>query len=247
MKETGKMITKLRVKKQFSTRDLARKLKVKESLIKKWEKGIKSPNLFQLKKLACLFDVKISKLVSDEVLVQSIEKNHRLMWIRIGIDFIILIFLSMGLYFTYRHFNNLPSDAVYIFRGQSDSFNFKNGIVTLSEDRRYISLSKFDCVEDLDIEHLTINIAFNNEIWVASEYTDDSLKTAKEWLNKLTVKEYGQSSDKLDSFLKHDNDNFIDNMQVEINYCDHYDKCTTEIMDLELEKLKLNNKVVEDI
>ncbi len=247
MKETGKIIAKERKKKGLSTSDLARKLKVRESLIKKWEAGTKMPNLFQLKKLTHFFDVKISKLVSDEVLIQSIEKNHRRMWLRIGLGVLLIALVSVSFYFTYRHFTNHSPDAVYIFKGKSDGFSFEDGIVTISRNKRYISLSKFDCDPTLDINRLTINIAFNNEIWVASEYPSDSSKTVQEWLNKLTIKEYGDSNDKLDSFLKHNNDTFIDNMQVEINYCDSADKCTMEIMDLELEELKLNNKVIEDI
>ena len=235
MKDTGKIIAKLRVKKGLTTSSLARKLKVKESVVKKWENGTKLPTLFQLKKLAHLFDVKISKLVSDDILIQSIERNYHKMWLRIAIVIFLLFMIAIGGYYAYRYIKANNIQDVYLFTGESEHFSFDEGIVTLTGQKRFISLSHFNCQDDLTISDLTINVAFNNKIWVAEEYHYNDEESVTDWLNKLVIKEEGKKdASSKDSFLTHSNDNFIDNMQIEINYCDMDDKCVMEIMDLKL-------------
>ena len=103
MKNTGKIISKLRLKEGLTTSALAHKLKVKESTIKKWENGTKFPTLFQLKKMAKLFDVEISKLASDDILIQSIERNYHNMWIRMLVIISFLVIIVLGIYFNYRN------------------------------------------------------------------------------------------------------------------------------------------------
>ena len=181
MKETGKMIAKLRDKQGLSRSDLANELKVRESVLKKWENGTKNPSLFQLKKLSNFFNVKISKLADDDILIKNIDKNHKRMW-KMGIGLLLLIFFSIGISFMYCHFKAQLQEDIYVFKGQSDNFKFSDGIVVLSKNKRYISLSKFDCVDNLDVADLTINIAFNNEIWITSEYHEGKI-SFKEWIN----------------------------------------------------------------
>ena len=238
MKNTGKIISKLRLKEGLTTSALAHKLKVKESTIKEWENGTKFPTLFQLKKMAKLFNVEISKLASDDILIQSIERNYHNMWIRMLVIISFLVIIVLGIYFNYRNtYHCVTIDSkqnIYIFTGSSEHFKFDKGYVLLDQENKYMTMSEFNLDEDLDIKSIVINIAFNETLWKALEYEYDEEVSAEDWIKSINISDYGK---KKDSFIKYKNTNFPDDFKVEVNYCLQNNTCHTELINIKAESL----------
>lgn len=137
---------------------------------------------------------------------------------------------------------------IYRFTASSDNYELKDGVLVISGDNRYISMSNFNLKNDLNIESMTINIAFNESIWAIKDYTPDSKITPKKWLNELNIYEYGRKSTildsdmKEDSFIKYRASLFPYDFKIEINYCT--DKlCTVEILNIDSEEIETDNKL----
>lgn len=66
----------LRIKRGLSQKKLADKAGVSQTAIYQWEKGIRSPKIEQLKKIADALDVRIAELVTMDWVSESIEDER---------------------------------------------------------------------------------------------------------------------------------------------------------------------------
>lgn len=250
-KQIGINFTKLRKKKKMTISELANKIHVKEKKIIKWEEGRSLPSLYNIKTLACLYDVKISKIVDEEFLLNLLIKNKKVNIIQIGLIILLILILTLVLLLPIHFNNSKPSDIkIYSFKGESDNFSFRDGLIIISDDKKYIEISNFDVKNNLDVKTMSINIAFNESIWAVKDYQQKENESAREWLNKIKFTEYGKivknelidtkKSD--DSFIKYDTIIFPNDFKVEINYCTKVD-CTVELLDIEASKLESDNKM----
>ena len=250
-KEIGINLTKLRKKNKLTTSELANKIHVKEKNIIKWEEGRKLPSLYNIKALARLYDVKISKIIDEEILLNLLIKNKKVNIIQIVLIFLIILILALILLLPI-HFNKYKTSdiKIYSFNGESDNFLFRDGLLMISDDKKYIEISNFDVKNNLDVKSMSINIAFNESIWTVKDYQKKENESAREWLNKIKFNEYGKivenelidAKKRDDSFIKYDTIIFPNDFKVEINYCTK-DECTVEILDIEASKLESDNKI----
>ena len=225
--EFSKYLYELRKKKRLSKKKFAEKLNVKESVINNWENGSKKPNISDMQKISKIFNIKIEELVTSDELIDNINKNRKINLISI----IILIILSVILFvigFLYLESMKYKSISIYSFTGESDNFQFNNGLVVLSRDNKYIELSEFKIKNKLDIKSMTINVAFNESIWAIKEFDSQEDETVSKWLKNVEFSEYDkdgfmlEKKDKSDSFSKYVT-KFPYDFKVEINYCTNDD------------------------
>jgi transcriptional regulator with XRE-family HTH domain len=73
----GNKIKNLRKEKKWTQWDLARKLKVVQSQINRWESGQFTPSIEVLKKLSRIFDVSLDTLILDERDVQKLSLKDK--------------------------------------------------------------------------------------------------------------------------------------------------------------------------
>ena len=135
---------------------------------------------------------------------------------------------------------------VYSFKGESDNFKFKNGLIIMSRDNKFIEFGNFDIKNNLDFKSATINIAFNEAVWQIADYNVEQDGDAKSWFKDIDFNEYVvkagllENADKQNSFSKYDN-KFPNDFKVEINYCTQDDFCSMEILKIQAEKKITSN------
>lgn len=250
-KEIGIKLSKLRKKNKLTTIELSNKIHVKEKTIIKWEEGRRLPSLYNLKTLAHLYDVKISKIIDEETLLNLLIKNKKVNIIQIGLIILLILILTLVLLFPIHFNNSKPSDIkIYSFKGESDNFLFRDGLIIVSDDKKYIEIANFDVKNDLEVNNISINIAFNESIWAVKDYKKKENESAREWLNKIKFAEYGKiirnelidSKKNDDSFIKYDTLIFPNDFKVEVNYCTKVE-CTVELLDIEATNLESDNKI----
>lgn len=252
-KEIGINLTKLRKKNKLTTSELANKIHVKEKKIIKWEEGKCLPSLYNIKTLANLYDVKISKIIDEETLLNLLIKNKKVNIIQILLIFLLILILTLILLLPIHFNNSKTSDIkIYSFKGESDNFLFRDGLIIISDNKKYIEIANFDVKNNLDVKTMSINIAFNESIWTVKDYQQKENESVREWLNKIKFNEYGKVVENElidtkkhdDSFIKYDTIIFPNDFKVEINYCTK-DECTVEILDIEASKLESDNKIIK--
>ena len=141
---------------------------------------------------------------------------------------------------------------LYSFKGESDNFLFRDGLIIISDNKKYIEIANFDVKNNIDVKTMSINIAFNESIWAVKDYQQKENESVREWLNKIKFNEYGKivenelidTKKRYDSFIKYDTIIFPNDFKVEINYCTK-DECTVEILDIESSKLESDNKIIK--
>lgn len=74
MDNMGLKIQALRKKHQLSQDDLASKMDVSRQAISKWERGEALPDLYNVKRLATIFQVTIDELLDIEIKHESIQE-----------------------------------------------------------------------------------------------------------------------------------------------------------------------------
>lgn len=248
-KELGIKLVKLRNKHKLTISDVASKLHVKEKKVINWEEGRCLPSLYNLKQLANLYDVKISKIIDEDILLNSVIKHKKINTIQL-IFLILLIPVILILLLPINSNDKKTDIRIYSFKGESDNFVFNDGLIIISDDKKYIEISNFDVKNNLDVKSMSINIAFNESIWAVKDYKQTESESASEWLNKLRLTEYGNiikkelidSKKKYDSFVKYDTNIFPNDFKVEVNYCTK-DECTVELLDISSHELVVDNKI----
>ncbi len=252
-KEIGINLTKLRKKNKLTTSELANKIHVKEKNIIKWEEGKRLPSLYNIKVLARLYDVKISKIIDEETLLNLLIKNKKVNIIQILLISLLILILTLILLLPIHFNNSKTSDIkIYSFKGESDNFLFRDGLIIISDNKKYIEIANFDVKNNIDVKTMSINIAFNESIWAVKDYQQKENESVREWLNKIKFNEYGKivenelidTKKRYDSFIKYDTIIFPNDFKVEINYCTK-DECTVEILDIESSKLESDNKIIK--
>lgn len=248
-KELGIKLLKLRNKHKLTISEVALKLHVKEKKVINWEEGKHLPSLYNLKKLANLYDIKISKIIDEDILLHSVIKQKKINTIQL-IFLILLIPVILILLLPINSNDKKTDIRIYSFKGESDNFVFNDGLIIISDDKKYIEISNFDVKNNLDVTSMSINIAFNESIWAVKDYKQTESASASEWLNKLRLTEYGKiikkelidSKKKYDSFVKYDTNIFPNDFKVEVNYCTK-DECTVELLDISSNELVVDNKI----
>lgn len=250
-KELGIKLVKLRNKNKLTIEGVASKLHIKKKQVISWEEGRCLPSLYNLKRLANLYGVKISKIIDEDILLDLIIKQKKINMVQ----FILIILLTFILMLTLLLpicFNNTKDGdiRIYSFKGESDNFLFRDGLIVISDDKKYIEISNFDVKNNLDVKSMSLNIAFNESIWGVKDYKQTESESAREWLNKTKFTEYGKiitndiidSKKDYDSFIKYDTNIFPNDFKVEVNYCTN-DECTVELLDIKADLLEMDSKI----
>jgi len=242
--ELANNLVKFRNKKKLSIEEVSKKLKVKTSKILEWENGKRKPSIYNIKKLAHIYDIPVSNLVDEKELVDDLISKKRLDVIEFSvITLLILLLIFTVSYITNRKIFYNGKDLIYEFKGESNNFSFEDGILVMNDKTRYIELSDFNVKSNINLRKIVINIAFNEKIWKVDEINNCTKEECVNWLNNISYKEYTYNKaplhkiSKEDSFMEY-KDDFPNDFKVEINYCT--DKgCTVEILDLSATKIKI--------
>lgn len=241
----GDKLVKYRKKSKLSIEDVSNKININEKTITSWENGKTIPNNKQIKSLANLYDIDVSELVDASKLIDDLENEKKINIFNLVVILILLVGISIvtSLFFHRERYQEME---VYSFKGESENFKFKNGLIVMSRDNKFIDFGKFDIKNNLDIKSATINIAFNETIWTLADYSIEVDGDAKEWFKDLDFTEYVkkarllENADKQNSFSKYDN-KFPNDFKVEVNYCTTSDFCTVEILKINAEKMNTSN------
>lgn len=245
--EFSSKLSKLRKRKKMSIKKIAEKLGINERCISDWESGKTTPTLKQVKQLASIYDIQVSELIDENEIVDDLIKEKKYNTIKIIIILVLLISLSI-IVSLFVHRERYQEMEIYSFIGESDNFKFKNGLVVISRDNKFIELGKFEIKNKLKLKSATINIAFNENLWIVRDYDENEDVDVKDWFKDIDISEYVrkgnllENKDNQDSFTKYET-KFPNDFKVEINYCTIDDKCTVEILSIKSEKLNtINNE-----
>lgn len=238
-------LAKYRKKKKLSIDDVANKLDVNNKIVEGWENGKCIPNSKQIKELSKIYDVSVSEIVDTEFIIKELENEKKYNIFKLVIILILLIGLSIvtSLFINRERYQEMD---VYSFKGESDNFKFKNGLIIMSRDNKFIEFGNFDIKNNLDFKSATINIAFNEAVWQIADYNVEQDGDAKSWFKDIDFNEYVvkagllENADKQNSFSKYDN-KFSNDFKVEINYCTQDDFCSMEILKIQAEKKITSN------
>ena len=212
-------LKKIREKNKYTIKELSNKLNVSEKEIKNWENGTLEPDVKYIKKLCQIYNEPLSTFIDGDKLCSIMNNIEK-----------------------YKEMQ------IYSFKGESENFIFDNGTLVLSRDNKYINISDFDIKNDLKLKSVTINIAFNESLWIADEYEEGSLNI-NDWFKNIKYSEYARNENLVlkkedkDSFSKYKT-NFPYDFKVEVNYCTIDDKCSVEILNITSKKLDTTNKIV---
>ena len=242
--ELAKNLVKYRNKKKLSIEEVSSILNINVKKLDEYESGKIKPSYSHLKKLASLYDIQVTKIISEKSLLDSLISKQRLDKIEfVIISVLILLLIFTASYITDRKSFNNGKDLIYEFKGESKTFIFEEGILVMNDKTRYIELSDFNVKNNLNLRKLVINIAFNESIWKVDEINSCTNIECKNWLNNISYKEYTYNKaplhklEKEDSFVDY-KDNFPNDFKVEINYCTDVE-CTVEILDVTAKKINL--------
>ena len=240
-------LKKYREKNNYTIKELSDKINVSEKEIKSWENGALEPNIKYIKKLCQIYNEPLSSFVDGDKVLKEVSKTMRVNLLLTGLVFVFIVIILL-LCSIMNNIEKYKEMQIYSFKGESENFIFDNGTLVLSRDNKYINISDFDIKNDLKLKSVTINIAFNETLWVADEYNDSSINI-NEWFKRLKYIEYAKNDNlvskkkKKDSFSKYKT-NFPYDFKVEVNYCTIDDKCSVEILNITSKKLDTTNKVV---
>lgn len=240
-------LKKYREKNNYTIKELSDIINVSEKEIKSWENGALEPNIKYIKKLCQIYNEPLSSFVDGDKMVKELSKTMRVNLFLTGLVFIFIVIILL-LCSIMNNIEKYREMDIYSFIGESDNFRFDSGTLILSKDNKYINISSFDIKDDLKLKSATINIAFNETLWVADEYNDSSINI-NEWFKRLKYSEYAKNDnlvskkEKKDSFSKYKT-NFPYDFKVEVNYCTIDDKCSVEILNITSKKLDTTNKAV---
>lgn len=241
-------LKKYREKNKYTIKELSTKIKVSEKTIKSWEDGTLEPSMKYIKKISQLYKVPISVFIDGDKMLSDISKTMHTNLILTGFVFVFIIVILL-LCSIVNNIEKYKEMDIYNFSGESENFKFDVGTLILSKNNKYIDLSGFDIKNDLKLKSATINIAFNEILWVADEYENNSV-SINDWFKKIRYREYTKNddllnkTDKPDSFSKYKTD-FPYDFKVEVNYCTIDDTCNVEILSIKSQKLNTTNKVVK--
>ena len=165
-KELGKNLKRLREDKGLSQKELADKLNYTRQNLSKWENGIAFPTDEEtIDKLAKILGVSKKELLNPEELNDTNEasKNYKTNIIILAIIAIIVIVLSITLYFIFKqkiHMINI--DGLF------------SGVYTTNYKERYLNLYTEQDIEDYDRIYL-YTVHDNKEMYI-SQTTDKSIR-----------------------------------------------------------------------
>ena len=165
-KKLGKNLKRLREDKGLSQKELADKLNYTRQNLSKWENGIAFPTDEEtIDKLAKILGVSKKELLNPEELNDTNEasKNYKTNIIILAIIAIIVIVLSITLYFIFKqkiHMINI--DGIF------------SGVYTTNYKERYLNLYTEQDIEDYDRIYL-YTVHDNKEMYI-SQTTDKSIR-----------------------------------------------------------------------
>ena len=243
-KELASKLVKYRNKKNLSIEEVCKDLKISSNKLKKWESGISKPSLYNLKRISKLYDISISKLIDENKLVNELILKKRLDYLEfLIISVLIFLLIFTTSYITNRKTFNNGKDLIYEFAGEGKNFIFDDGILVINDKTRYIEISDFKLKNNININKMVVNIAFNEKIWKIDEINSCGFDECINWLNNLAFKEYTYNKvplhklEKKNSFISY-KDSFPNDFKVEINYCTDKE-CTVDILDVRAKKINI--------
>lgn len=188
-------LKKYREKNKYTIKELSTKLNVSEKEIKSWEKGIIEPNMKNIKKICLLYNEPISTFINGDKFFNDVSKTMHINLLLTGFIFVFILIILL-LCSIMNHVERYQEMDIYKFSGESENFKFDTGTFILSKNNKYIDLSGFDIKNELKLKSVTVNIAFNEILWVADEYDDNSI-SINDWFNSLKYSEYAKKDDLL--------------------------------------------------
>ena len=168
----GNFIKELRLEKNWSQEELASKLYISRQSVSKWENGQTAPSMSIMIKLAEIFDLTVSEIMTGEKATNEKVKNitsttsneiikmhketkkvRKLSCIII----LVLLFSFLGYYF----FTSYRSQQIYKIYGESDNFTIENGLLVITKSNVYFTIQNVNSKED--IESITLYFLNDNE------------------------------------------------------------------------------------
>ncbi len=168
----GKFIKELRLEKGYSQEDLAGKLYISRQSISKWENGQTAPSMSIMIRLAEIFDVTVTEIMTGEraktkqekeitstasnEMIKMHKETKKIRKISVIIIFV-LLFTFLGYYF----FSSYRSQQIYSISGESENFTVENGLLVTTKSNAYISIQ--NVISDESIKSITLYY-LDNEI-----------------------------------------------------------------------------------
>ena len=212
--KTGLFIIKLRKNLKMSQQELADKIPVSRQAVSNWENGKAFPDKSSITRLAKIFNVNENEIMFGEFLSKAetkafsnSSKNKKLKkilkWIFMIFIFLIFVFLTFYFLYFYNKFN------VYTVDTKSNSFEIKDGILVLTNEKIYFKLGNIRQKTEYEIKeiylyYLSIN---NKKVFINSCEECTQLDTLL-----IDFKGYN-------AYFDYDNMPYIlDNMYISIKY-----------------------------
>lgn len=209
--KTGRLIYKLRKKRQMTQQELGDAVYVTRKAVSKWETGNGCPSIDTLKRLANFFEISLEELIAGDCLATRIAAQRRFIlkviknkWFKIiGGSILALVLLLIIIFLLFFRSN----DKIYLLNYEDDNITMVNTIIYLG-DKSTLTIGKiYSDIDNVDdsIEYKYIlsykssegdctNIAeFNSDVTVnldkeTSKYLRKELSRKKHGIFYLNVK-----------------------------------------------------------
>lgn len=233
----GKFLVQLRKEQNLTQYDIADQIPISREAVSKWERGITKPNKSSLERLSEIFDIsveeiligkRLSKNKKEEIKKLTLELyGSKLFLKKVVIALFLFLVLIIILFLLYYFLSNYNSIKVYTINNSSNNTVINDGILVLTKDNIYFSISNVQAKKTIRM--------------IALYYIDDKNKeliysTEDCYINLYDF--YGYNS----YFDYNKMDYIIDNLYLDISYDDN-----------EIETIKLNfiedfanNKIYND-
>ena len=154
--KTGRLIYKLRKKRQMTQQELGDAVYVTRKAVSKWETGNGCPSIDTLKRLANFFEISLEELIAGDCLATRIAAQRRFIlkviknkWFKIiGGSILALVLLLIIIFLLFFRSN----DRIYLLNYEDDNFTLINTIINLSNDSEIIIRNLYCNISNTDGE-----------------------------------------------------------------------------------------------
>ncbi len=154
--KTGRLIYKLRKKRQMTQQELGDAVYVTRKAVSKWETGNGCPSIDTLKRLANFFEISLEELIAGDCLVTRIAAQRRFIlkviknkWFKIiGGSILALVLLLIIILLLFFRSN----DRIYLLNYEDDTITMINTIINLSDESEIIIRNLYSNISNTDGE-----------------------------------------------------------------------------------------------
>lgn len=239
----GKFIYELRIKNNYTQKELANMLSVTSQAISKWENGRGIPDIEQLKKLSEIFNISLNELLEGKLEEKKVVKekvsNKKKYIITLSI---ILLVLTCFLFK-----DNSDKSSFSFSRINTDNSCFLvKGVIAFNKNKKSIYISNIECSDNnselyLDMECILYEKDNNIE---KSIYTYGNIKEIDSYdkNNGHTINELLKDIEfNIDNYDCSCDNNTCDNLYLRVNALNTEGKVITYNIPLMLENKCINN------